>query len=242
MLLLLPTYKWGNWGSKRFTVCVCVCVCVCARACAHAPHFLSLYWICYSTASVYGLVFLTPRHVWSYLPDQKSNLHPMHCLNHWIVKEVPQRTWFWSDGARSLADILNQGQCGPAGYIGGWRPGRLRGHCRGKELTCQCRRHKRDRFNPWVKKITWSRKWQPAPVFLPGKFHGQRSLAGYSPWGCRVGHDYAHMHTHTHTHEHTGSGALWAPPPGHWAATPSREWSPGMPPDILQRIIQSQSQ
>ena len=31
----------------------------------------------------------------------------------------------------------------------------------------------------------WSRKWQSTPVFLPGKFHGQRSLAGYSPWGCK---------------------------------------------------------
>ena len=31
----------------------------------------------------------------------------------------------------------------------------------------------------------WSRKWQPTPTFLPGKFHGQRRLAGYSPWGCK---------------------------------------------------------
>ena len=31
----------------------------------------------------------------------------------------------------------------------------------------------------------WSRKWQPIPVSLPRKFHGQRSLAGYSPWGCK---------------------------------------------------------
>ena len=36
---------------------------------------------------------------------------------------------------------------------------------------------------PWVKKISWSRKWQPTPVFLPGELHGQRSLVGYSPWG-----------------------------------------------------------
>ena len=43
--------------------------------------------------------------------------------------------------------------------------------------------------NPWVVKIPWSKKWQAAPVFLPGKFQGQRSLAGYSPWGSkRVGH------------------------------------------------------
>ena len=38
-------------------------------------------------------------------------------------------------------------------------------------------------FDPWARKIPWSRKWQPAPVFLPGKFYGQSSLAGYSPWG-----------------------------------------------------------
>ena len=42
------------------------------------------------------------------------------------------------------------------------------------------------------RKIPWRRKWQPTPVFLPGKSHGQRSLAGCSPWGPqRVGHDLA---------------------------------------------------
>ena len=40
-------------------------------------------------------------------------------------------------------------------------------------------------FDPWVRKIPWSRKWQTTPVFLPGEFHGQRSLAGYSPWGIK---------------------------------------------------------
>ena len=38
-------------------------------------------------------------------------------------------------------------------------------------------------FNPWVRKIPWRRAWQLTLVFLPGEFHGQRSLAGYSPWG-----------------------------------------------------------
>ena len=42
----------------------------------------------------------------------------------------------------------------------------------------------RDRLDSWVRKIPWKRKWQPTPVFLPGVSHGQRSLAGYSPWGC----------------------------------------------------------
>ena len=40
-------------------------------------------------------------------------------------------------------------------------------------------------FDPWVGKIPWRRAWQPIPVFLPGKSHGQRSLAGYSPWGSK---------------------------------------------------------
>ena len=52
----------------------------------------------------------------------------------------------------------------------------------GKEPTCQCRRHV---FDPWVGKIPWRREWQPPPVFLPGDFHGLRSLAGYSLWGLK---------------------------------------------------------
>ena len=54
-----------------------------------------------------------------------------------------------------------------------------------KSLPAMQEVHKRHRFDPWVGKIPWSRKWQPAPVFLPGKSHGQRSLVGYSPWGCQ---------------------------------------------------------
>ena len=46
-----------------------------------------------------------------------------------------------------------------------------------------CRRHRRWGFDPWVGRIPWRRKWQPTPVFLLGKSHGQRSLVGYSPWG-----------------------------------------------------------
>ena len=53
----------------------------------------------------------------------------------------------------------------------------------GKEPTCQCRRHKRHRFNPWVGKIPWTKAWQSTPVFLPGESHGWRSLVGYSSCG-----------------------------------------------------------
>ena len=56
----------------------------------------------------------------------------------------------------------------------------------GKESACnagdqlQC---KRSEFEPWARKIRWRRKWQPTPVLWPGKFHGERSLSGYSPRG-----------------------------------------------------------
>ena len=42
-----------------------------------------------------------------------------------------------------------------------------------KESTCQCKRHRRHRFHLWVGRIPWRRKWQPIPIFLPGKFHGE---------------------------------------------------------------------
>ena len=89
----------------------------------------------------------------------------------------------------------------------------------GKEPVCQCRRCKRHGFDPWVRKISWNRKWQPTTVFLPGRFRGQRGLMGHSPWGgkesdmtehvgvCKESdmteHVGAHARAHTHTHTHT---------------------------------------
>ena len=67
----------------------------------------------------------------------------------------------------------------------------------GKELACQCRKHKRCRFDPWVGKIPWRRQWQPTPLLLLGKSHGQRSLMGYSPWRCRES-DMTEVTEHAH--------------------------------------------
>ena len=61
-------------------------------------------------------------------------------------------------------------------------------------------------FESWVGKIPWRRKWQPTPVFLLGKSHGQKNLAGYSLWSHkRVGQYLVTEHTHTcaRTHTHT---------------------------------------
>ena len=68
----------------------------------------------------------------------------------------------------------------------------------GKEPDCQCRRHKRCGFDPWVGKIPWKRAWQPTSVCLPGESHRQRSLEGYSPWGHKESDtteatEHAHM-------------------------------------------------
>ena len=118
--------------------------------------------------------------------DTTERLHFTHfILCHWRRKWHPTPVLLpgKSHGRRSLVD-------GPWGcreldmteqlHFSGF-PG---GAC-DKESACQCRRCKRRGFDPWVGKIPWRRKWLPTPVFLPGELHGQRSLVGYNPWGCK---------------------------------------------------------
>ena len=52
----------------------------------------------------------------------------------------------------------------------------------------------RPRFDPWVGKIPWRRKWQSTPVFMPGKSHRGRSLVGYSPWGHKESDTTEQLH------------------------------------------------
>ena len=78
----------------------------------------------------------------------------------------------------------------------------------------QCRR---PRFNCWVRKIPWRRKWQPTPVFLLGKFHGWRSLVNYSPWDHKESDITEQIHWFTGSHLHSKlcpsyiSGPCWRP-------------------------------
>ena len=58
-------------------------------------------------------------------------------------------------------------------------------------IAGRCKGHGLD---PWVRKIPWRRAQQPSPVFVPEEFLGQRSLVGYSPWGCKE----SDMTEHTH--------------------------------------------
>ena len=59
-----------------------------------------------------------------------------------------------------------------------------------------------DSGSTWVGKIPWRRNWQPTPVFLPGKSHGQRSRVGYSPWVCKRPTQLSNWITPLHTHIH----------------------------------------
>ena len=98
-----------------------------------------------------------------------------------------------------------------------------------EEPTCHCRRRRSRGFDPWVGRILCRRKWQATPVFLPGKFHGQRCLVGYRTQ-CHRESDMTE-----HTHPWLGRGrnvnflawshfeeALLAQPKG-WTLDPSRE-------------------
>ena len=67
-----------------------------------------------------------------------------------------------------------------------------------KESACQCRRRRSHGFDPLVGKVSWRRKWQPTPIFLPGKFHGERSLASCSPWGRKGSDTTEHVPIHAH--------------------------------------------
>ena len=86
----------------------------------------------------------------------------------------------------------------------------------GQESTRQCRRHG---FDLWVGKVPWRRKQQPTPESLPGKSHGQRSLAGYSPWGRRES-DMTERLNNDNSRMSWGSGgrrSMWVPLGGTWA-------------------------
>ena len=119
---------------------------------ALTPNLGTLHWAPLQDNVVDSLVF----------PDS-SLLPPSETLDTLFAKEPPgkQDTSSWS-GLLVTCGSLREVR----GFLGA---------ADGKESASQCGRHG---FNPWVRKIPWRRKWQPAPVFLPGKSHGQRRLVG----------------------------------------------------------------
>ena len=79
----------------------------------------------------------------------------------------------------------------------------LPGGTNGKEPSWQCRRWKRGGFHPWIREDPPGKAWQPTPVFCPGESRGRRSLAGYSPGGCK---------------ESDTTEVTWQTPTVHWRA------------------------
>ena len=67
----------------------------------------------------------------------------------------------------------------------------------GSDSKESCQQCQRPGFNPSVGKIPWRREWLHTSVFLPGEFHGQRSLVSYSPWGHKQSDTTKQLHTHT---------------------------------------------
>ena len=113
--------------------------------------------------------------------------------NQW-QPNLSQKTWVWF-----LVEVVQSSQVSLVAN---------------KKSTCQRRRHKRHSFNPWIQKIPWGRKWQPTPVFLPGKFLMELESGRLQFWlqfmgPQRVRRDWVTEHAHTHTHTHTHrSGSL----------------------------------
>ena len=105
----------------------------------------------------------------------------------------------WTNWERTRTRALTWGKTGARGvsrHVRTWQQplkwdGLPRRHG-GKESASQCRRCQRHGFDPWIRKIPWSRKWKPTPVFLPGKSKGQSSLLSYRLWGGKkVRHNWA---------------------------------------------------
>ena len=72
------------------------------------------------------------------------------------------------------------------------------GGASGKEPACQCKRCKRQGFDPWVGKIPWRRSWQPTPVFLPGESPWTEEPGGLQSIGLqRIGHDWSSLAQNT---------------------------------------------
>jgi hypothetical protein len=97
-------------------------------------------------------------------------------------------------------------------------------------------------FDAWIGKILQRREWQPTLVFMPGKFHGQRSLADYNPGGCKESEMTGHPCTHRIGALYDAPSWMWSLGVG-WTPTPNLvqvgkvyRASPG---DLILQVISS---
>ena len=131
------------------------------------------------------------------------------CRKSWRLVGLPVRTGAClqpqpQHGMNFKIYNLTSLNCSWLPFLGRWRGLSLESHhplvvLDGKEPACQCGNRRRHTFDPWVREVPWRRTWLPAPVFLPGGLYGQRSLAGYSPWGHKE-LDMTEQHFQLHFH------------------------------------------
>ena len=115
---------------------------------------------------------------------------------HWIPSVQPLKKWnYWWESSQVQANlfmlqVVFKTKVVPTpkelmGFPGGTS---------GKVPTCQCRKHRRLGFHPWVRKIPWRRAWQPTPVFLPEESPWTEVPGGLRSIGSqRVGHDWSNL-------------------------------------------------
>ena len=129
-----------------------------------------------------------PHHPRRHLqPSDTALAGPLAGLESASRAGCPRTGWHWSQRPQSAMQETKA--------LISAVTGESRGGSRAAAPGCGFSRGTRDRFNPWVGKIPWSRKWQSTPVFLPGESHGQRSLAGFSLWDCKELDTTEHAHT-----------------------------------------------
>ena len=136
-----------------------------------------------------GLDFYTPKSTRQWVQISLGRHHDLGWdgtlqWNHSPKRELKLSAGHSSSSLGKKSFIYGGGVSYLSGFPGGTS---------GKESTCQCRRCG---FNSWVRKIPWRKKWQPILVFLPGESHGQRRLAGYSPWDHKESDTIEPLSTH----------------------------------------------
>ena len=143
------------------------------------PMTNSFYWSCFCLSPLANHKAILSSSFLVFGPNMEPSKYTNMYLNwiecNWNAKS---RTWFWIQYRPTRVSF-------PSGSVV-------------KKSAFRSNRCRRSVFHPWVGKIPWGRKSQPTLVFLPGKSHGQRSLVGYSLWGCKESDTTEHACTHHH--------------------------------------------
>ena len=115
---------------------------------------------------------------------QKTKIMASSCINSWQIDDetVETVTGFIFLGSKIIVDSDFSHEIKKRLLLGKKIYGELN-ILKNRDITLKTKVHVVKPMG--ISKIPWRREWQPTPVFLPGEFHGQRSLAGYCPWGCK---------------------------------------------------------